>query len=68
MLICITTVKALTPEQRFICMSHNRAKNTGLEMLLHHTLWHHLKQRRIDETLERVAAEIVKNGEAYQTE
>lgn len=37
-------------------------------MLLHHTLWHHLKQGRIDETLERVAAEIVKNGEAYQAE
>ena len=39
MLICITTVKALIPEQRFICMSHNRAKNTGPEMLLRHALW-----------------------------
>ena len=29
----------MTPEQRFICMSHNRAKNTGPEMLLRHLLW-----------------------------
>ena len=29
----------MTPEQRFICMSHNRAKNTGPEMLLRHSLW-----------------------------
>ena len=30
---------AMTPEQRYICMSHNRAKNTGPEMLLRHALW-----------------------------
>ena len=29
----------MTPEQRFICMSHNRAKNTGPELDLRHTLW-----------------------------
>ena len=29
----------MTPEQRFICMSHNRAKDTGPEMLLRHSLW-----------------------------
>lgn len=29
----------MTPEQRFKCMSHNRAKNTGPEMLLRHLLW-----------------------------
>ena len=142
----------MTPEQRFICMSHNRAKNTGPEMLLRHLLWRlgfryrlnvkdlpgcpdivfskyrtaifvhgcfwhghkgckyytvpktntdfwvakvarnkerdqevwrrleakgwyviivwecQLKKRRIDETVERVAAEIVKNGEAYRVE
>lgn len=142
----------MTPEQRFICMSHNRAKNTGPEMLLRHALWHHgfryrintktlpgspdivlpkyrtsifvhgcfwhghdgckyytvpktntdfwvakvarnkerdqevwrkleakgwyviivwecqLKKGRIDETVEQVAAEIIKNGEAYHAE
>lgn len=30
----------MTPEQRFICMSHNRAKNTGPERLLRLSLWH----------------------------
>ena len=30
----------MTPEQRFICMSHNRAKNTGPERLLRLYLWH----------------------------
>ena len=30
----------MTPEQRFKCMSHNRAKNTGPELNLRHTLWH----------------------------
>ena len=142
----------MTPEQRFICMSHNRAKDTGPEKLLRHSLWKRgfryrinakdlpgspdivlpkyrtvifvhgcfwhghkdckyytipktntdfwmakvarnkerdqevwrkleakgwyviivwecqLKKGRIDETVERVAAEIVKNGEAYRTE
>lgn len=29
----------MTPEQRFKCMSHNRAKNTGPELSLRHTLW-----------------------------
>ena len=142
----------MTPEQRYICMSHNRAKNTGPEMLLRHALWRQgfryrintrslpgspdivlpkyrtvifvhgcfwhghngckyytipktntdfwvtkvarnkerdqevwrkleakgwyviivwecqLKKGRIDETVERVAAEIVKNGEAYRAE
>jgi DNA mismatch endonuclease (patch repair protein) len=30
----------MTPEQRFKCMSHNRAKNTGPELRLRNTLWH----------------------------
>ena len=30
----------MTPEQRFKCMSHNRAKNTGPELLLRRSLWH----------------------------
>ena len=29
----------MTPEQRFKCMSHNRAKNTGPELTLRHALW-----------------------------
>ena len=30
----------MTPEQRFKCMSHNRAKNTGPELRLRNALWH----------------------------
>ena len=29
----------MTTEQRFKCMSHNRAKNTGPELKLRHALW-----------------------------
>ena len=29
----------MTPEQRFKCMSHNRAQNTGPELKLRHALW-----------------------------
>ena len=29
----------MTPEQRFKCMSHNRAQNTGPELALRHALW-----------------------------
>lgn len=29
----------MTPEQRFKCLSHNRAKNTGPELKLRQTLW-----------------------------
>ena len=29
----------MTPEQRFKCMSHNRAKNTGPELILRRALW-----------------------------
>ena len=29
----------MTPEQRFKCMSHNRAKNTGPELKLRQALW-----------------------------
>ena len=29
----------MTPEQRFNCMSHNRANNTGPELRLRHALW-----------------------------
>ena len=142
----------MTPEQRSICMSHNRAKDTRPELTLRHALWQsgfryrlnvkqlpgspdivlskyrsvifvhgcfwhghkgcknytvpktntdfwvakvarnkerdqevwrkleakgwyviivwecQLKKGKIDETVERVAAEIVKNGEAYRAE
>lgn len=30
----------MTPEQRFKCMSHNQANNTGPELKLRRTLWH----------------------------
>ena len=30
----------LTPQQRHICMSHNRGKNTSIEVKLCHALWH----------------------------
>ena len=30
----------MTPEQRFKCMSNNRAKNSGPELKLRHALWH----------------------------
>ncbi|MBQ6186189.1 MAG: DNA mismatch endonuclease Vsr [Bacteroidales bacterium] len=30
----------MTPEQRFKCMSHNRAKNSGPELKLRYALWH----------------------------
>ena len=29
----------MTPEHRFKCMSHNRAKNTGPELMLRQALW-----------------------------
>ena len=142
----------MTPEQRSICMSHNRAKDTSPELTLRHALWQggfryrlnvkqlpgspdivlpkyrtaifvhgcfwhghngckyytvpktntdfwvakvarnkerdqevwrkleakgwyviivwecQLKKGKLDETVERVAAEIVKNGEAYRVE
>lgn len=35
----MSTLFTMTPEQRFKCMSHNRAKDTGPEMLLRHCLW-----------------------------
>ena len=35
----MTTLTVMTPEQRFKCMSHNRAKNTGPELSLRHALW-----------------------------
>ena len=38
----------MTPEQRFKCMSHNRAKNTGPEILLRNALWHHGFRYRIN--------------------
>ena len=30
----------MTPEQRFKCMSHNRANNNSPELKLRHALWH----------------------------
>ena len=30
----------MTPEQRFKCMSHNRANNTSPELKLRHAIWH----------------------------
>lgn len=39
----------MTPEQRFKCMSHNRAKNTGPELSLRHALWHQGFRYRIND-------------------
>lgn len=39
----------MTPEQRFTCMSHNRAKNTGPELKLRHALWHLGFRYRVNE-------------------
>ena len=39
----------MTPEQRFKCMSHNRAKNTGPELSLRHALWRQGFRYRINE-------------------
>ncbi len=42
----------MTPEQRFKCMSHNRAKNTGPEISLRHALWRQgFRYRIIDKRL-----------------
>ena len=39
----------MTPEQRFKCMSHNRAKNTGPELSLRHALWHQGFRYRVND-------------------
>ena len=39
----------MTPEQRFKCMSHNRARNTGPELLLRHALWHRGFRYRVND-------------------
>lgn len=39
----------MTPEQRFKCMSHNRAKNTGPELNLRHALWHRGFRYRVND-------------------
>ena len=39
----------MTPEQRFKCMSHNRAKNTGPELKLRHVLWRYGFRYRIND-------------------
>ena len=39
----------MTPEQRFKCMSHNRAKNTGPELSLRHALWRQGFRYRIND-------------------
>lgn len=39
----------MTPEQRFKCMSHNRAKNTGPELILRQALWRQGYRYRINE-------------------
>lgn len=39
----------MTPEQRFKCMSHNRAKNTGPELSLRYALWHKGFRYRIND-------------------
>ena len=39
----------MTIEQRFKCMSHNRAKNTGPEMKIRHALWHHGFRYRVND-------------------
>ena len=39
----------MTPEQRFKCMSHNRAKNSGPELNLRHALWHQGFRYRVND-------------------
>ena len=39
----------MTPEQRFKCMSHNRAKNTGPELSLRYALWRQGFRYRIND-------------------
>lgn len=39
MYLCLSRYLSMTPEQKLKCMSHNRAKNTGPELLLRHELW-----------------------------
>lgn len=39
----------MTPEQRFKCMSHNRAKNTGPELLLRRAIWRHGFRYRVND-------------------
>lgn len=39
----------MTPEQRFKCMSHNRAKNTGPERLLRLCLWYQGFRYRVND-------------------
>ena len=39
----------MTPEQRFKCMSHNRAKNTGPELTLRHALWNQGFRYRVND-------------------
>ena len=38
----------MTPEQRFKCMSNNRAKDSGPELLLRHALWHRGLRYRVN--------------------
>ncbi|MCR5710583.1 MAG: very short patch repair endonuclease [Bacteroidales bacterium] len=39
----------MTPEQRFVCMSHNKAKNTTPEISLRHALWHRCFRYRMND-------------------
>ena len=49
MYICKAALTVMTPEQRFNCMSHNRAKNTGPELKLRHALWHQGFRYRVND-------------------
>lgn len=44
----MATCSRMTPEQRFKCMSHNRAKDSGPELRLRHALWHRGFRYRIN--------------------
>ena len=49
----------MTPEQRFKCMSHNRANNTGPELKLRHALWHMGFRYRVNDKLLSGSPDIV---------
>lgn len=39
----------MTPEQLYLCMSHNRSRNTSPEVLLRHAMWHQGLRYRVND-------------------
>ena len=42
-------MRNMTSERTFKCMSHNRARNTGPELILRRVLWHHGFRYRVND-------------------